>query len=419
MGRLLLGAVALFVGLCATAEETVPLRARNDAAVQEVLAGTRTTASAAWWGFDAADATDALQAAIDSGAKTVVVPYMGAPWIVRPIRLRSDLELRFEPGVIVLAKAGEFRGTGDSLFTAADVHDLAIYGYGATLRMRKPDYQNPPYDKAEWRMGINLRGCERVTIEGVRIESTGGDGIYVGRGQLPYCKDVTIRNVVCHDNHRQGISVITAENLLIEGCTLSGTGGTAPQAGIDLEPNRADERLVNCVIRNCVMENNRGSGILVYLGPMSSQTTPLSIRFEDCLVRGGDSQGIVVSGLKDDGPGGTIDFVRCVTQNTSREAVRLSDKSVKAARIRFVQCAFREPWRDAPENPAVVIEARRPERTAEPGGVEFVACDAFALGSRPAFAYVPGGPAPALTNVQGSIFVHDDAGNVQEVTISH
>ena len=110
--------------------------AANPAAIEGVHAGSRNEASAAWWGFNAEDATEYLQSAIDSGAKKVVVPFMGTEWIVRPIRLRGNVELVFEPGVLVLAKKGEFRGKGDSLFAATDAENITLRGYGATLRMR-------------------------------------------------------------------------------------------------------------------------------------------------------------------------------------------------------------------------------------------------------------------------------------------
>jgi hypothetical protein len=83
---------------------------RNERAIAEVLAGQRTEARAAWWGFDAVEATGALQAAIDSGAAKVVVESMPSPWIVDKIRLASHQELVFKPGVVVQAKRGAFHG---------------------------------------------------------------------------------------------------------------------------------------------------------------------------------------------------------------------------------------------------------------------------------------------------------------------
>ena len=66
----------------------------NEKAIKEVKEGKRKVAYASWWGFDPEDATEALQAAIDSGAPKVVVENMGRPWVVsRTINLRSNRRL--------------------------------------------------------------------------------------------------------------------------------------------------------------------------------------------------------------------------------------------------------------------------------------------------------------------------------------
>ena len=59
------------------------------------------------------DATDAFNAAIASGAKKVIVDNVGFDYIIRPVILRSDLELVFMDKVVVRAKRGEFHGQGD------------------------------------------------------------------------------------------------------------------------------------------------------------------------------------------------------------------------------------------------------------------------------------------------------------------
>lgn len=96
--------------------------------------------NASQFGFDREDATKALQAALDSGARKVVIPFMGAPWVVTPLQLRGNMEIVLEPGVVLLAKKGAYLGTGDSMLTANGVENLTIRGYGATLRMHKKDY---------------------------------------------------------------------------------------------------------------------------------------------------------------------------------------------------------------------------------------------------------------------------------------
>src|SRR4051794_21049556 len=110
-------------------ESSEPARTRNPAAVQEVLSGRRSLANSAWWGFDRSDATECLQAALKSGAKTLLIPYLGDPWVVRPLQLPSNLEILLEPGVVLLAKRGEFLRGGDSLLTATGQSNLVLRGY--------------------------------------------------------------------------------------------------------------------------------------------------------------------------------------------------------------------------------------------------------------------------------------------------
>jgi hypothetical protein len=201
----------------------------NKKAITDVESGRVETARASWWGFDQVDATRSIQAAMDCRAKRIIVENMGRPWIVTTVRLPDDKEIIFEPGVVVEAKRGEFRGKGDCLFEARGRKNLTIRGTGATLRMHKSDYHEPPYELAEWRHALSIRGCENVMIEGLNLFESGGDGIYLGVGpEGATNSNVTIRNVVCEGNNRQGISVITAESLLIEDCVLHNTQSSGP-----------------------------------------------------------------------------------------------------------------------------------------------------------------------------------------------
>ena len=95
--------------------------------------------NATQWGYDDQDATECLQAAIDSGATRVIVPYMNTPWIVRPITFISNQEIIFDPGVIVIAKEGSFRSAVACLFTAKNKQNVIIKGYGATFIMQQTD----------------------------------------------------------------------------------------------------------------------------------------------------------------------------------------------------------------------------------------------------------------------------------------
>jgi len=367
--------------------------------------------STGWWGFDPEDATAAVQGAIDSGAAVVVIPAMAGPWVVTPVKLRGDLTLLLEPGVVVQAKRGEFHAGGDSLFSAVVAENLTIRGYGATLRMWKEDYQKPPYKPAEWRMGIDLQGCKNVSIEGLRIEQTGGDGIYVGcTDARPYCEDVVIRDVVCDGNHRQGISVIGARNLLIDNCAMNNTDGTAPRAGIDFEPNGGREYLTNCVVRRSVFSGNTGAGIQLYLKNMSGGTEPSSITFEDCLVTGGASAGISVGSYFDDAAPGVFLFERCTVMGTNSHGIRVSDMSAATSQTIFRDCRLinvgTEGRAGRSVHAPISIGAAKGNPVAAFGGVRFENTVLYETLTRPVVVMRGGGEAPMPAKISGELLVH-------------
>jgi hypothetical protein len=348
----------------------------NEKAIEEVKQGKRKVAYASWWGFDPEDATEALQAAIDSGAPKVVVENMGRPWIVsRTINLRSNQEIVFEKGVIVEAKKGAFLGKGDCLFLAALQRNITIIGYGAVLRMRKLDYTQPPYEKAEWRHALSIRSCDNVRVFGLTLASSGGDGIYLGvakRG-VPN-SNIHIKDVVCVDNYRQGISVISAENVLMENVVMRDTSGTPPMAGIDFEPNDPTEVLSNIVMRNCVVQNNSGDGFAFYLHNLNSASRPISIRLEGCRSIGNRrSVSISVGNSKEKTVNGVIEFVDCKFEGSEGAGIYIAQKPPFGCKVRFVKCEISDAaLKQVTQSPIMFASARG---NFEPiGGVEFIDC---------------------------------------------
>lgn len=123
-----------------------------------------------------------------------------------------------------------------------------------------------PNHPGEWGMGIDIRESSMVRISNVNVRNTWGDGIYIGRtiGVNSTNRNIVVENVVCDNNRRQGISLITGENILIENTVLENTHGTPPQFGIDMQPdNTSIEMLRNIVIRNLTTVNNSGGGIMM------------------------------------------------------------------------------------------------------------------------------------------------------------
>ena len=152
---------------------------------------------------DPTDCTASLQAAIDSaGAAIVRVPVLsgGRPWIIGdqaagPTSIdprvqanhsgillgqaSSHRTIIFESGVEVLAKKGAFHQNG-KFFIGINASNITILGRGAVWRMRKSDYADPKlYAHSEDRHALALYGCSDITVIGLQIRSSGGDGIYM------------------------------------------------------------------------------------------------------------------------------------------------------------------------------------------------------------------------------------------------
>ena len=268
-------------------------------------------ATASCFGFNATDSTELLQAALN--LETIRTLTVDAPvgcnaarggscvWIVRPLYItRHNLLVIFEEGVTLLAKRDEFHGLDDSLLKLEGAHNVSLLGRpGSALKMRRADYAVPswgscptcrPYTKAEWRAGIWIAGCRNVTLAGLTVAETGGDGLYIddlnhGKPNNLISRDIHVVDCVFDRNWRQGCSVISVINLLVERCTFSNTNGTDPAAGVDLEPDFPSHQLTNVSFRDCSYVGNAGSGFRTCLNGLNASTKPISILFSGGTVR--------------------------------------------------------------------------------------------------------------------------------------
>ena len=326
------------------------------AIAMNVVAETAASASAesvmaSSFGFDPADSTEILQKALDSGARKIVIDRQKSPWITRPLFGRSNCEIVFEHGVEVVAKKGEYLGTTDSLLAFRSAENVKISGYGATLRMHRADYAAAPYQKAEWRMNIKLLSCRNVTVEGLTLLESGGDGVYVGvDGKNGPCRDIVLRDLVCDRHYRQGISVISVCNLLIERCVLSNTGGTSPSAGIDFEPNHAREELSGIVMKDCVVTDNKGVGIEFYLGQLDESSKPISAQIVNCRTSGNRSGFWLSNGraTKTSCVRGEISCENCTFENERGSAIQVKGKPKGSVVVSFEKCHFYDDQKSSP-----------------------------------------------------------------------
>jgi len=233
------------------------------------------------------DDTREIQALLDAPEEVIVIPFRKEPWITGPLFLSArNKRIVFENGCRIIAKKGLFLGLEDCLLSIHDSENIEIEGYNAVLQMHKKDYMKTPYKKGQWRHGISLRRSKNIRISGLQIRETGGDGVYIGQDKRdPVCENIELIDLVLEENHRQGVSVISVNNFLMENCVVRGTRGTLPMAGIDFEPNSGVYGFTGCVVRNCTFLNNRGPGILVVLKKLTPDHPFTDISFENCTSR--------------------------------------------------------------------------------------------------------------------------------------
>ena len=346
------------------------------------------------FGWDAADSTRFIQAALDSGAKTVIFDRQASPWISLPLQGRSNLEIIFEEGVELQAKRGAYSGKRDSLLSFIGATNVILRGAGAKggiLRMHKRDYQKPPYEPAEWRYALQLSGVKGVHVENMSFIASGGDGIVLGKNwQKPggrlWCEDVTIRHCVCDDNHRQGISVCSGRNILIEDTVLSNTSGTPPQSGIDFEPDNSNECIENCVMRNCLSLNNAGCGYELYLGQLNSRSPPVSVKIENCRSVG-NTHSVLLSSRRSDGETvkGSLLFSGCTFADDRSSAVHAYSKGRDTYRVTFENCTITNAC--VTGGAADFTYASDNWREAPPNGFDVSALKVFQTKAHPWFAY--------------------------------
>jgi len=277
---LMLALPAAFGGMAAQAfavTMSAPLPARPSTTTTTFTPPSRTRGTAARnvrdygaLGNGSADDTAAFQNAIDSlpsSGGTVFVPpgnYMIDA--VRQVRLRSYMHLQMDPDAILIAKPN---GSNQYAVVAATrIHDLEISG-GQIIGER---YQHTGTADGGGHC-VALRGCERVTIRDIVVSKAWSAGVSVSckpvyQAPLVMSRDVVLVGVVSRDNRRNALAITNCVGVRVYDSEFSGTNGTKPQVGIDIEPNEdihgSNNYCDDVHIENCVISENARCGIVIW-----------------------------------------------------------------------------------------------------------------------------------------------------------
>jgi len=302
------------------------------------------------FGWNANDATNAFQSAINSNADTAIVDLQASDWVVGPNKFfdLSDKTIIFEPGVVLKAKARAFTNNGDCLINFVRANRIKILGYGATFQMNKAEYAE--LNDGEWRHNLAINSSNNIEVYGLKLVGSGGDGVYISGdpwyGEQLYSENIVVKDLWCDNQYRQGISVISAQHLVVMNCWFTNTSGTLPMSGVDLEPDNELHRMLDVVFKRCRFTGNSGNGIQISLQNLTNMSLPVDITFIECYSSANHdtsnpyySAEISLGAAARDAVTGNARFERCLVENSKWTAVHIR-KPADSYLATFDDCVF-------------------------------------------------------------------------------
>jgi polygalacturonase len=204
------------------------------------------------------DDTAAIQEAIDAASQTrgtVFVPdgvYMVEVVTQKRLALKSNMTFAMSGRAVLRAiptNSVQYR-----VLTISGATNVVVTG--GTLEGDRDKHKGKT---GEWGMGLFIGdGARAITVNRLQANKMWGDGFYIsGANNLTLCE------ISADSNRRQGLSIIDATGVVVMNSVFKNTNGTRPGAGIDLEPNGPNQKIIGVQIRNSKFIGNEGGGVLI------------------------------------------------------------------------------------------------------------------------------------------------------------
>ncbi|HBG26920.1 MAG: hypothetical protein A2Y10_10575 [Planctomycetes bacterium GWF2_41_51] len=244
-----------------------------------------------WWGdVNSIDDTAICQAALDCGAKTIRFPagtYAidgfdetidkdGNVTVYGGLKPASDTTLIFDIGAKLKAIPND--KIGYSILKIEGKNNVKIYG--PTIEGERDSHTGTT---GEYGMGIMLEGATNIVIKDANVYNCWGDGLLIGVHWTKPSDQIYVENSTFNNNRRLGCAVTNGTNILFKKCTFLNSNGTAPQAGVDIEPDKPTDCIQNIVFEDCTSYNNKAEGFLMCRD--DGQNQPVSVTFRGCTSR--------------------------------------------------------------------------------------------------------------------------------------
>lgn len=145
----------------------------------------------------------------------------------------------------------------------------------------------------EFGYGIAIMNASNVHVSKTIVQDCWGDGLFVGAidgDTSTYCHDIYLSKVKSKNNRRQGLSIVSGQDVHINDCEFSETNGTAPEAGIDIEANGGYPDNKHIFINHCKFNGNKKYDVVI-------NTIAKNINISNCEMTDSEYASIAVGSL--------------------------------------------------------------------------------------------------------------------------
>ena len=186
----------------------------------------------------------------------------------------------------------------------------------------KGDRNNHIGTSGEWGMCLSIiNGSSNITIENVKLEDAWGDGLYINEAS-----NVITRNLEITNDRRNGVSVVSVDGYTSENDKISNISGTAPEAGIDFEPNATTDKLSNILVNNLSIDSTT-TALSFSLQNLDNTSTPVNITVNN-YVNNNSDEGIRF--VKNENVTGNITINKCRLIENPDNAIQFRNASYNA-----------------------------------------------------------------------------------------
>lgn len=217
----------------------------------------------AWDGVtdDTATLSTLAAQAVAASAVLALPPGTGMVTVFQP---PSGLVMR-GPGsnLCTIKQHASATGATDSVIKLWDKERVALCGF--TIDGNRSAFGAV---STEWKHGIDALGSKWLFLDDVWATNTKGDGMFVGSGAVnAYAEDLTAIRCNFHHNYRNNLSIISLDRGVFLACGFTHAGGTAPEAGVDIEPDFNYQVTRDITFIACDFSDNTLDGWMVSMKP--------------------------------------------------------------------------------------------------------------------------------------------------------